>query len=348
MKKLILLFIFLAFSSVSINVAAHDSYSSSRWRWTIDDIFNPEETPFAIGHRGYGENLGEIENQPIENTARAVRRAYREGIKIVEVDVVLTRDNRVVALHDDYLDDFTCVNTLTYRQLKRRVKHVSSLRQILFMAHIFSYQWRIDSPGGLVIVEIKTPSPLCDPDDTGSAPLVNKVNRVINRTRMKNQVLIESFSPEIIALSAEINPYVARALTINVLQLLTEEEVEQFTGFEVTPIDKDAGFGLEWGEIDSLFRLPIYGGLDKYIQVLIDTNAHSASIDSLLLGQAEQIQPGSAAQFIEQLKLLGLNSLVYTIDTEAEWQFFSSIGIDGIYTNDIPLGLLLQEQEQPE
>ena len=340
MKKLILLFVFLTFSLVNINVAAHDSRSSSRWRWTIDDIFNPEETSFAIGHRGYGENLGEIENQPIENTARAVRRAYREGISIVEVDVVLTRDNRVVALHDDYLDDFTCVNTLTYRQLKRRVKHVSSLRRILYTARRFSHHRRKDRPSGLVIVEIKTPSPLCDPADVGTIPLVDKVNRVIKRSRMNDQVLIESFSPEIIALSAEINPYIARTLTINALQLLTEEQIEQFTGFEVTPIDKDAGFGLEWGEIDSFFRLPIYGGLDKYIQVLIDTNAHSASIDSLLLGQAEQIQPGSAAQFIEQLKLLGLNSLVYTIDTEAEWQFFSSMGIDGIYTNDIPLGLL--------
>ncbi len=97
---------------VNINVSALDSHQSNRWRWTIEDIFNPEETPFAIGHRGYGENLGEIENQLIENTARAVRRAYRKGIKIVEVDVVLTRDNRVVALHDDYLDDFTCVNIL--------------------------------------------------------------------------------------------------------------------------------------------------------------------------------------------------------------------------------------------
>mgnify|MGYP003939644547 CR=1 FL=1 len=49
--------------------------------------------------RGYGVNTGEIPENPIENTARSVRRAFREGIQIVEVDAVL-KDIRFTRMVD--------------------------------------------------------------------------------------------------------------------------------------------------------------------------------------------------------------------------------------------------------
>ena len=119
-------------------------------RWVIDDVLTSDTVPFAIGHRGYGVNLGEIPDEPIENTTRAVRKAFREGIQIVEVDAVLTADGVAVALHDDFLPDLTCVNTLTFEELKEVLPEVASLRQILKVSRTYSVMNRSDRPRGQV------------------------------------------------------------------------------------------------------------------------------------------------------------------------------------------------------
>ena len=334
-----LLFILLLISSgPTFAKDAHDH------QWQLDDVLLSDTLPFAIGHRGYGENLGEDPDKPIENTVSSVTQAFREGVQIIEVDVVMTKDKHIVALHDDYLDDFTCVNTLKFKQLKKRLDQVSSLKRILQTARQFTQKRHTDRPSGQVIIEIKTPSPLCDPADATLPVLVKNVLKTIKHTKMDNQVLIESFSPEILALAKEESPNIPTMLTLSLLQLLTAEQVEAVTGLPVVLIDKDAGFGLQWAEIGPFFRLPAYPLINEYIQTLLQTDALAASLDSLFLGQAEQTLPGSGSDFINQLHLLGLSVLVYTIDTEPEWLFYSSLGADGIYTNNIPLGLMLEGQ----
>jgi len=60
--------------------------------------------PFAIvGHRGAG-------GLALENTLQAVEQGIRSGADIVEVDVRLTRDGRVVVFHDEDLSRITGVN----------------------------------------------------------------------------------------------------------------------------------------------------------------------------------------------------------------------------------------------
>ncbi len=311
------------------------------FRWVIEDVIDTGIKPFAIGHRGYGENLGEIADQPIENTTEAVRRAFKEGIQIVEVDTVLTKDNVAVALHDDFLEDYTCVNTLDFNELKKRLEDVSTLRHILQKARTFSQTEESDRPSGQVVVEIKTPSPLCDPNDETIPALVEAVLGDITFTKMEDQVMIESFSPEILAMVWMARPEIPRMLAISILQILPPEVIENETGWSVTPIDKNVGFGLQWGEIDVIFRLPSYYGqnpIGSYITTLMGTGSHSASIDKLIL-LGDQ---ASAANLVGLLHGIGFGVHVYTVLTPDEWDYFFNINVDGMYVDDIPMGLMLE------
>src|SRR2546423_12622463 len=46
--------------------------------------------PFAIAHRGFGENLGTDPTRPIENTGAAVEQGFEAGDPVVEVNAPLT------------------------------------------------------------------------------------------------------------------------------------------------------------------------------------------------------------------------------------------------------------------
>jgi len=333
-------------------------------RWTIDEIFGGDAVPFAIGHRGYGVNLGEDPDRPIENTTKAVRRAFREGIMIVEVDAVLTADNIPVALHDDYLPDLTCINTLTFEQLKETLGEVSSLRQILKVSRTYSVMKKSDRPSGQVVVEIKTPSAFCVPLEQEFVTLQALVDAVLDDirfTRMTDQVTIESFSPEILALAGaeEGEPTIPRMLALDALQLLPPEWIEANTAYKVRPIDKDS-FGLPWGEIGLvideygtvlwLYRLPGYypqaageDPFENYIWTLAATGSATASLDKnvLFMADSQGVPPSS---IVDAMHFFGFYVLVYTADDQFEWMYISSAGADGIFVDNIPMGLMMEGQ----
>ena len=56
--------------------------------------------PVIIAHRGYRKRYP-------ENTLAAFAAAFDAGARMVELDVTLTKDRRVVVLHDDTLDRTT-------------------------------------------------------------------------------------------------------------------------------------------------------------------------------------------------------------------------------------------------
>jgi glycerophosphoryl diester phosphodiesterase len=332
-----ILFLFLSSSAVA--------GSDRQKRWTVDDLLAGQPRPFVIGHRGYGENTGDNSDIPIENTVASVRRAFKEGVAIVEVDVVMTADGKAVALHDDFLGDFTCVNTLTFGELKKRLPYVPTLKQVLNVAKQFSQRnpaRKDERIGGLVNIEVKTPAPLCDPDDVTEAPLVAAVLHAVKKTSSEQQVVIEAFSPAIAAMFAAEAPGIKRNFSINLLQLLSPEQIEAITGLPVNLIEKNAGFGLQWAEIGVFFRLPGYTSIEEYVNVAYALGATLVTLDKLIPLQAEVAQPGGAAMLVGLLHQYGFNVTAYTVDTEPEWMFMSSIGIDGIYTNNIPMGLSLE------
>ena len=312
--------------------------------WTINDLLNEQPRPFAIGHRGYGVNLGENEDQPIENTLAAVERAFEEGISIVEVDVVITADGKAVVMHDDYLSDYSCVNQYSYDELKARVQYVPKLSQILLKAR--KYARKSDHISGLVIIEVKSPAPMCDPADTSEEALVLSVIKAVQQSGMEEQVIVESFSPAINGLFAAYVPSLPRNLTLDALQLLTADQIEAITGLSVTLIDKQAGFGLQWAEIGPLYRLPGYTSLEQYISVAFASMAKFLTIDIRVIAQMEMAQPGSAAMLMAYLHDMGFVVTVYTASSELEWMFLSQQGIDGIFVDDIPMGVQMQQLSQ--
>ncbi len=304
----------------------------------IEDIF-AVDAPFAIGHRGSGNNQGEDPTRPLENTRDSVQDAFKDGISIVEVDVQITSDGKVVTFHDDFLSDYSCINAMTFKELKKRTEDVSLLKNVLNTAR--SYRHRHNGPSGLMIVEMKAPAPLCDPGDVTELAYVSAVIDVIRERDMEDQVLLESFSPTLLQIAATLAPEIERALAVNIIQFLSPEQVEAATGLLVTVIDKN-DFGLQWGEIGQLYRLPGYQSIEQFIGVSFALGARAVTLDSLLLFQAELTTPGSGAALVSTLQSFGFPVLAFTLNTEFEWQFAESMGVDGIITDNIPLGLELQ------
>jgi glycerophosphoryl diester phosphodiesterase len=69
-----------------------------------------------IGHRGASAHAP-------ENTLAAIQLAWAQGVAGVEIDVHLTKDNRLVAIHDETLDRFanndSRVDSLTFDELQQ-------------------------------------------------------------------------------------------------------------------------------------------------------------------------------------------------------------------------------------
>ena len=321
--------------------------TSQARRATVDDLLALQVHPIAIGHRGFGENLGADPSRPIENTVSAVRRGFRAGARVVEVDVQRTADGEIVAYHDDFLSDFTCIHGLTLRQLRVRLPQVATLHAILWQARAFEIPGELR---GLVIVELKAPSPLCDPGDTQERALVASVADVIRRAGMTRQVILTSFSPVLLLHAQAFIPEATRSLTVDVLQFLSPDDVrsalkDRFGDISLTLIDKRPDLGLQWAEIGFLLRLPSYwsvenGSIVEAIGKLITTaalvDARVVEADLVLLGSP------AGALFVDALHGAGLEVFGYAVDNAAEWQLLVSLGVDAIYTNDIPLGVELQ------
>jgi glycerophosphoryl diester phosphodiesterase len=311
--------------------------------WKVNDVLHGDTIPFAIAHRGFGTNLGEEPSRPLENTISAVRLGFLSGVSMVEIDVQVTQDGHVVVFHDDVLADGTCINALTFKQLRRaarEVPQIPTLKRILQEARRFSHSK--EGPSGILDIEIKAPSPNCDPNDISESKLVEAVVDDIERANMGLQVLIESFSPAILALVADSAPEIARVLSVNVLQFLTPEQVAQATGYEAIIIDKNAGFGLQWANIGGVFRLPGYDSIEEFIHVALGLSSTAVDLDIRILQQAELSNSGSGGLLVNCLNHFGLSVWSFTAANQADWEFLSSIGIEGIVIDDVPLGVALQ------
>ena len=298
---------------------------------TVDQLLELDVAPFAIAHRGFGAYLGEDPSRPIENTVRAVRKGFIAGVSVVEVDVQLTKDGEIAVFHDDFLSDFTCLNSLTLSELQDRLPFVPSLHAVLNQARKFN-----QSSGplrGLVILELKAAAPLCDPDDTQEHAIVSAVTRVIRRMGMTDQVMLTSFSPALLYLAAAEAPEITRILSISGLQFLTASEVEAVLGLPVKLIDKgELQLGLQWAEIGPIFRLPGYRCVAEVFSTAAITGVRVVEADLFFLNSA-------GSPFVEALHGWGLKALGFTATNLSEWLFLESLGLDGIYTNDVPLGV---------
>ncbi len=344
----LLVFGILPFLAVGVRPAEptdsdlHAEREHRHLRGTVDQLLELAKGPFAIGHRGFGDNLGEDPSRPIENTVPAVRKGFMAGVSVVEVDVQLTKDGEIAVFHDDFLSDFTCLNRLTLSELQARLPFVPSLQAVLNQARKFNQP---SGPlSGLVIVELKAAAPLCDPDDTQEHAIVAAVTRVIRRMGMTDQVMLTSLSPALLYLADAEAPEITRILSISGLQLMTAAQIEALLGFPVTVIEKRLGLGLQWAEVGPIFRLPGYSSVAQVLSTAaITTRVRVVEADLFFFFfLLESAGPQAGAQFVDTLHGSGLKALGFTATNPAEWFFLESLGLDGIYTSDIPFGVANQ------
>lgn len=107
------------------------------------------ELPRIIAHRG---GAGEQD----ENTLGAIKNSYAKGVRGFEIDVRLTRDRRIVLLHDDTLERTTSgqgkVEEMTAEELAP-VRTRKSGEPLPYLEQVFDFLK--DKEGALLQVEIK-------------------------------------------------------------------------------------------------------------------------------------------------------------------------------------------------
>lgn len=308
---------------------------------TAQDFLSVPVRPIAIGHHGVGPFTPATNpSLPIENTVDSVRQAYTLGARVVEVDLQLTADGKLAVFHDDFLSDFTCIHSLTLDQLQARLPYVPELRQIINVAREFNNRAGADL-GGILIVELKAFSPLCDPGDNLEQPVVTATVNEIRQAHYADRAMFDSFSPALLYLAQQMAPEIPRELDLDGLQLLTPAQVQAVTGLPVTVINKKISLGLTWAEIGPVFRLPGYASPTQFLITGLVTGVRVIGGEMDFLGAAEQQQPGSGAEFVAAAHSLGMRAFADPANTPADWNFFASLGVDAIYST-IPMGVQLQ------
>jgi hypothetical protein len=127
------------------------------------------------------------------------------------------------------------------------------------------------------------------------------------------------------------------------LQFLSAAEIEAALGLSVRLIDKPLSLGLQWAEVGPVFRLPGYRSMAEVLRTAGVTGVRLVEADLLMLGIADEAAPCPAgAPFVEALHASRLEALGFTVTTPAGWSCLQSLGLDGIYTKDVPFGVAHQ------
>jgi glycerophosphoryl diester phosphodiesterase len=198
-----------------------------------------------------------------------------------------------------------------------------------------------DDLGGILIVELKAFSPHCDPADEFEEAVVKAAVKEVRKSKMTKQVMFDSFSPALLELAAQTGPEIPRELDISGLQLLSPAQIEAITGLPVTIISKKNSLGLTWAEIGPVFRLPGYASPQQFLATGMGLGVRVVGGEMNFFGPVEQQQPGSGGAFVSGAHALGLRVFADPSNTEADWDFFASLGVDAIYST-IPLGVKLE------
>ena len=336
----VLVMLFLSLSSGAAAQWRADDDRDGEQRSTAEDFLRLKVRPIAIGHHGVGPYTSTDGGFPLQNTVESVEQAYGLGARVVEVDVQPTADGKLAVYHDDFLSDFTCLHSLTLKQLQERLPYVPELREVLQIARRFNRESH-DELNGIMIVELKAFSPLCDPNDVFEEPLVSAAIDAVKDAHMKKQVIFDSFSPALLYLAQQGAPEIPRELDLDGLQLLTPAEIEAVTGLPVTFISKKISLGLAWADIGPVYRLPGYASPGQFLATAMGIQARAVGGEIDFFGAAEEQEPGSGAAFVAGARALGLKVFADPANVESDWEFFASLGVDAIYST-IPMGVQLQ------
>lgn len=204
----------------------------------IGDFMQPGPRPHIIAHRGFS-------GVAPENTLAAFRQAIEVGADMFELDVLLSKDGRVIVIHDDTLDRTTDgvgpVSALTLAQLQEldagswfspefADERIPTLEETLALA-----KNRI-----LVNIEIKTEAVT----DRAEGGIVDETLAIVRRADMLDQIVISSFDPRALAHARALDPNVKTA------SLYNAELQKDLSPQEVMSAVDSNGFNLSRRQVD--------------------------------------------------------------------------------------------------
>ena len=204
------------------------SYNEEQWA-SLDDI--SFDLPQLQSHRGYC-----AKGAP-ENTAQSIQTSFELGYKMVEMDLRLNRDGKIILFHDPV-------------RFQPHLKDASLFEEVMdLLPSDCHYN-----------IEIKNESKII-------FSLEEKLIQFLKNHPKKNQVLFSSFNPFSLGWMAKLLPEVPRAL------LVTQEEEEGNSFFlrelSFLPLTKPHFLNLRWQDLDHYKEIPAER---KVIWTLNDVN----------------------------------------------------------------------------
>jgi glycerophosphoryl diester phosphodiesterase len=302
-------------------------------RWEVNDLFASTRIPVAIGHRGFGANS--YTGLQDENKYWSVDRAYQRGAPAAEIDVHLSADGRLVVRHDDHVTDYTGRTVCLIKSPSWVAPSPSDIHSFRGPVDIWGNTFMGSRPTGILLIELKAPTPYCDPSDTYD--MTAQVRTVINEVRswgLTRQVVLLSFSPVALDIAAREAPEIARGLLLYSLQLMSPGQITSLTGLPVK-IETRTSLGLTWASAGNVLRAPLYSSYGQYLQTAALVKARVALPDANALLQGGATMVAGTRQY-------GFKIWSWTVNSSSVWNSLEALKIDGMITDDVAMGVSLQ------
>ena len=157
-------------------------------------------SPWIIAHRGFKKNYP-------ENTLVAFQAAMDAGVPMIELDVMLSRDRKLVVIHDETLDRTTnghgSVHDHTLEELKQ-LDAGSWFHSDFAQERLPELSEVLELVDGRVITNIEIKSNAYEPHHPTDA-IEKQVVELVKQKKALDMVLISSFKTEILSQVSEID-----------------------------------------------------------------------------------------------------------------------------------------------
>lgn len=166
---------------------------------------NIDSSTRVIAHRGFSSRAP-------ENTVAAIERAIESGAPMVEIDVTMTADDRVILLHDETLDRTT---TGTGPPTDLNLEAIRLLDAGSWFSEEFAGEpvptldEVLDTVDGRILLNIEIKS------EAVQHGVVAKVADLVADHGMIDQVVVSSFSPEALIRMGSANPAIVTVTLFN-------------------------------------------------------------------------------------------------------------------------------------
>ena len=172
---------------------------------TINEFYDTSARTRVIAHRGFS-------GAAPENTLAAVRAAIEIGADMVEIDVTLTSDNKIVVIHDVTLDRTTDGSGEIYRFSLAQLQELDAgswFDPKFAGEQIPTLNEVLQEVDGRILLNVEIKS------EAVARGVVARVAAAIREYGMIEQVVVSSFSPEALQQMHEAAPEIRTAVLYN-------------------------------------------------------------------------------------------------------------------------------------